>query len=317
MGFRDLLHHELARGLNLHHEDPVVQKLAGLRRIGGVVYSLGEEVDSREGDLRSQGMDPEAVRARLARARAFLAGAQVLVAFADSFVLDGFVDENHPNHVPHVTFLQAQSFYQRVPAVVTAVRQELEFQNGASLELPVLPGPRFEVPGRCPVEHLLAMKRAASKVESIIGTRIEALKLKLKDGTDAIKGPLLRMQEARTQRDAADLVIGAIQEGQRVDPDTHEQAESYYYDGVLRPYLYAAQELEVPGCAAKAPETENDEEEDATAQAAPPAWSARSWNQPGAFGGIGFGQLFAADMMANLAGDLLGGLFGGGNGNWW
>lgn len=313
MGFRDLLHHELARGLNLHHEDPIVQKLAGLRRIGGVVYDVGEEVTSREAELKGQGLDASAIGGQLARARAYLAGAQVLVAFADSFVLDAFVDESHPNHVPHVTFLQAQSFYQRIPAVVTAVRQQLQFPDGATLPLPVLAGPRLEVPGRCPVEHLLAMKRAAAKVESIIGTRIEALRLH--GDSTPIRGPLLRMQEARTQRDAADMVIGAIQQGQRVDPDTHEQAESYYYDGVLRPYLYAAQELEVPGCADKAPDTENREEEPSRQK--PPAWSAQSWNQPGAYGGIGFGQLFAADMMANLAGDLLGGLFGGGNGNWW
>jgi hypothetical protein len=325
MRLRDALEHELARGFGTHHQDPVVQQIAGLRRVGAAVYDLEQDVQAAEK------ADPAK---DLRRARCYFAGCETLVTFADAFVLDAFADPDHPRHLPHVTFLQAQAFYLKVPDLVTAVRQELAYPGSARLELPVLPGPRFETE-RCPVEHLLAMQRAAQKVEDLIGTRIETLKLHA-TGTEeprGLKPAVLAMAAARTKREAADQVIGALRAGQRVPAETHEEAERLYYDGVLRQYLYAAQELELVGVTAAAPDTEEAPEPE-PASPRPPQWQqgpAGPWaGTGGGFGGGlggGFGQLLAADVVGNLIGGMLGGMFGGGmlggggmfggGGRWW
>jgi hypothetical protein len=322
MRLRERLAHELAAGFGTHHEDPVVQQIAGLRRVGAAVYDLEQEVQQAE--TANPGTD-------YSRARCYFAAAETLVTFADAFVLDAFADPNHPRHLPHVTFVQAQTFYLKIPDLVTAVRQELAYPGAAHVTLPVLPGPRFEVE-HCPVEHMLAMQRAAVKVEELIGTRIESLRLRAAGGNEprGLRPAVLAMAAARTKRDAADQVIGALRSGQHVPPATHEEAEGFYYDGVLRQYLYAAQELELPGVTATAPATEDapDAEPDE-----PPAQAPR-WQQAqplrsvggmgfgggpfgGGGGGFGFGQLLAADVVGNLIGDLLGGMFGGGGGRGW
>lgn len=312
MAFREFLHHELGAALGLHHQDPIVQNLAGLRRIGATVYGLADEVQAREAQTQGDGA------ADLRRARCYLGAATVLVTFADAFVLDAFLDPDHPKHIPHVTYLQARQFYLAVPDLVTAVRQELAYADSATLALPVLCGPRIEMPGRSPVEHLLAMKRAAEKVAEVIGTRVALLQARGGEAAAQAKAAVLLMTEARTKQESADQVIGAIRAGERIPQTTHEQAEALYYDGVLREYLYAAQELELPGTTKGAPETEN--EPDPEPQAQPQMQVVQRpqlFAGPGATNsGIGFGQLFAADMLGNLAGDLLAGMFGGGGGMW-
>jgi len=323
MRLRHLLAQELAAGFGTHHEDPIVQQLTGLRRIGAAVYDLEQELQAAE---KTGGKD-------LRRARCYFAAAETLVTFADAFVLDAFADPQHPRHIPHVTFLQAQAFYLKVPDLVTGVRQEIAYPGAAQVKLPVLPGPRFETE-RCPLEHMLAMQRAAAKVEELIGTRIESLRLHSAGAEPhGLRPAVLAMAAAHTKRDAADQVIGALRQGERVPPETHEEAESFYYDGVLRQYLYAAQELELAGVTAAAPRTEEAPEEapeptplhPAQPRPQPHRWQQQgSWPSGGGGGGFGLGQLIAADVVGNLVGDLLGGLFGGGGnwgggggGNWW
>lgn len=313
MAFREFLHHELGAALGLHHEDPVVQNLAGLRRVGAAVYGLEDELKAKEA---------QAPAAATQRARCYFAAATAMVTFADSFVVDAFLDPDHPKHVAHVTYLQARQFYLRIPDLVTAVRKELAYPNSATETLPVLCGPRIEVGGRCPVEHLLAMKRAAGKVEEVIGTRVGLVQAQGGEAAERAKTAVLMMTEAKTKRESADQVIGAIRAGERVPQASHEDAEALYYDGVLRVYLYAAQELELPGVAKKAPETENEPEPEEDQQE---VWARRRqpaglFMGPGATGpGMGMGQLIAADVIGNLASGLIGGLFGGGygGGNWW
>jgi len=324
MRLRPNLHHELAAAFGTHHEDPLIQQLAGLRRIGAAVYDLEQELDSAE--QAGGGRD-------LRRARCYFAAAEALVTFADAFVLDALSDPDHPRHVAQVTFLQARAFYLKVPDLVTAVRQEIAYPGAARTPLPVLPGPRFEA-DRCPVEHLLAMQRAAAKLEELIGTRIEALRLHSAGAEPAgLKPAVLSMAAARTKRDAADQAIGAMRTGRSIPAEEHEQAEAYYYDGVLRQYLYAAQELELPGVTAAAPATEDVAEEREAPQATPQPGPRAQWGPqgagmgglgglggfggaggPGGSGGFNFGNLIAADIIGNLVGDLLGGLFGGGGG---
>ncbi len=310
---------ELAAAFGTHHEDPLVQQLAGLRRVGATVYDLEQELQTAE-----RGQPPPDLR----RARCYFAAAEALVTFADAFVLDALADPDHPRHVAHVTFVQAQAFYLKVPDLVTAVRQEIAYPGSAQAPLPVLPGPRFEAE-RCPIEHFLAMQRAAAKLEELIGTRIESLKLHAAGGAEprGLRPAVLAMAAARTKRDAADQVVGALRAGQRIPAEEHEEAEALYYDGVLRPYLYAAQELELPGVTAAAPATEEPPpppEPRPIPQAAPlgpaPQWqgSPGPWGGGGGGwggqGGIGIGGLIAADVVGNLVGNLLGGLFGGGGG---
>lgn len=311
MRFRHRLAEELAQGFGTHHEDPLVQQLAGLRRIGAAVYDLEQELQTAE--QAAAGRD-------LRRARCYFAAAEVLVTCADAFVLDAFADPAHPRHIAEVTFRQARAFYLRVPDLVTAVRQEIAYPGAAQAALPVLPGPRLETP-RCPLEHMLAMQRAAAKVEELIGTRIESLRLHA--GTSeppGLRPAVLAMAAARTKSNAADQVIGALRQGESVPLQMHEEAEALYYDGVLRPYLYAAQELELPGVTAAAPQSEDAPEADqpplATAQAGPFGQGFGQAPRWGGGAGFGLGQLIAADVIGNLVGDLLGGLFGGG-GNWW
>lgn len=323
MSWREQVHHSLAAALGRHHEDPMIQQLAGLRRMGSLVYDLDEEIKAKSTAL--------GIRAEkdLARARAYYAAAQVLVTFADAFVLDAFIDPDHPKHIPHVTFLQAAQFYQKVPDLVTAVRRELVYQGSATAPLPILPGPRIEAEGKCPLEHMLAMQRAAHQTEDLLGTRIELLQRSDAD-PGRIQQPVLLMTDARTKAASAGLVIGALRSGEKVSPDVHEEAEGFYYDGVLRSYLYAAQELELPGITRGAPETED--EDDEPSPLTPPRvvqfpggqqrnQTASFGGMGGAFGGMGggglnWGTLITADVVANLVGDLLGGMFGGG-GNFW
>lgn len=314
MGFRDHLHFGLAEALGLHHEDPIVQQLAGLRRMGGMVYELDDEMKQREAGPAS------------ARAHAYYGAAQVLITFADAFVLDAFLDPEHPKHVPHVTFLQAAHFYRLVPDLVTAVRRELAYPGSGEVHLPVLPGARMEAEGKCPVEHLLAMQRAAEKTEELLGTRIELLQ-RQGGSNDRVKTPVLMMTEARTKKSSADLILGAIRRGERVPAETHEEAEGLFYDGVLRTYLYAAQELALPGVTAAAPVTEDEEEAPEPPHRRvvqfPGGGGQRGGNQQSWGGGMGmgggglnWGTLITADIVGNLVGDLLGGMFGGGNNNW-
>lgn len=331
MGWRDQVHHSLAAALGRHHEDPMIQQLAGLRRMGSLVYDLDEEIKAKSTTL--------GIRAEkdLARARAYYAAAQVLVTFADAFVLDAFIGPDHPKHIPHVTFLQAAQFYQKLPDLVTAVRRELAYPGSATAPLPVLPGPRIEAEGKCPLEHMLAMQRAAKQTEDLLGTRIELLQRSDVD-PKRIQTPVLLMTDARTKEASADLVIGALRSGERVPPEVHEEAEGFYYDGVLRSYLYAGQELELPGITRGAPETEDEDDEPAPDPTRVVQFSSggqRSQagsfgNMGGGFGGMGggfgglgggglnWGTLITADVVANLIGDLLGGMFGGGGGgNFW
>lgn len=313
MRLREFLAHELAAGFGTHHEDPLVQQLAGLRRVGAAVYDLQGELEAAE--RAGDGKD-------LRRARCYFAAAETLVTFADAFVLDAFADPAHPRHIPQVTFLQAKAFYLKVPDTVTAVRQEIAYPGAARLGLPILPGPRLET-ARCPLEHLLAMQRAATKVEELIGTRIESLRLHAgPTQAQGLKAAVLAMAAARTKRDAADQVLGALRAGQSVPAEEHEQAEAFYYDGVLRQYLYAAQELELPGVTAAAPDSEDAPEEAPAAPPRPAPPTAARWQAPASAGwsgggGVTFGQIMAADVVGSLVGDLLGGLFGGGGGNWW
>ena len=335
MRLREALHEELARAFGTHAADPLVEKLAGLRRIGAAVFDLEEEIKAAEA----------AGKGDLGRARCYFAGVDALVTFADSFVLDAFADPEHPRHLPRVTFVQAQAFYLRVPELVTAVRQEMAYPGSATAALPILPGPRYEPKRNCPIEHLLAMQRAAKKMEEVVGTRIEALKLRSQGDPPGLRAAVLRLTAAHTAMQAADQILGALRSGQHVSQDVHEQAERFYYDGALRNYLYGAQELELPGITKGAPDTEDSEEPD---EASGPD---RDWNPGvrsvprdrdyedrgartnrgmglgggfggGMGGGMGFGTLIAADVVGNLVGDLLGGLFGGGmgggmGGGWW
>ncbi len=317
MGLRDRWHHGLAAGLGLHHEDPLVQQLAGLRRLGEMVFELDDELKEARAKAPARSF---------ARADACYLAADVLVTFADAFVLDAFMDPSHPNHVPHITFLQAAQFYQEIPPLVTSVRRELAYEGAGEAKLPVLPGPRLEAPGRCPVEHLLAMRRAAEKTEELLGTRIELLQ---REGADpaAIKGPVLMMTDARTAKASADAVLGLLTSHQHVADEQHEQAERLYYDGVLRSYLYAAQELFLPGITKKAPRTEDAPEEEPAERRLPhgvgfsnrpaqgmPGMPMNMGGFGGMGGGLSWGSLLTADLAANLVGGLMGGMFGGGFG---
>ncbi len=320
MRLRDALHHELAKAFGTHAADPLVQQIAGLRRIGAAVFDVEQELVAAE--AQAGGRD-------LRRARCYFAALETMVTFADAFVLDAFADPEHPRHVPEITFEQARAFYLRTPDLATAVRQEIAYSGGATLTLPILPGPRLEAAGRCPMEHLMAMQRAAGKVEEVMGTRIEALRLHASEGPEpaGLRPAVLRMAGARTKMSAADQVLGALQQGQHVAPEVHEQAEALYFDGVLRVYLYAAQELELPGVTASAPETEQEPEVEAAPPDRPSAdddggFRGRGrdrddWGQGygmGQGGGFSLGGLIAADVVGSLIGDLLGGLFGGGGG---
>jgi len=315
----------------------VVQQLAGLRRVGEMVFELDDELQAAKKRSPDRNFD---------RANAFYLAADVLVTFADAFVLDAFMDPNHPNHVPHVTFLQAAQFYQLIPDLVTAVRRELAYEGTGEVDLPVLPGPRLEAPGRCPIEHLLAMRRAAEKTEELLGTRIELLQ---REGADpeAIKTPVLMMTDARTAKASADAVLGSLSRHEHVPDEQNQEAERLYYDGVLRSYLYAAQELSLPGVTKDAPRSEAPVDPEAS----PPSHSrviafpsGRSGHHVsgnmgptggmgmggmgmggmggmgmggmgmggmGMGGGLSWGSLLTADLAANMVGGLLGGMFGG------
>ncbi len=88
-----------------------------------------------------------------------------------------------------MTFVQAQSFYLRVPELVTAVRQEMAYPGSATAALPILPGPRYEPKQNCPIEHLLAMQRTARKTAEVVGTRSEE---------PGLRGAVLRLTAAHT-----------------------------------------------------------------------------------------------------------------------
>lgn len=326
MGWRDRLHVGLGQALGLHHEDPVVQQIAGLKRMGDLVYGVNEEISQRATAL-AHTAPADQVQKTLQRAQTYYSAAEVLVTFSDAFVLDAFLDPDHPKHIPHVTFVQAAQFYRQIPDLITAVRRELAYPGSGAVPLPILPGPRIEAEGHCPTEHLLAMQRAANQTEDLLGTRIELLE-RQEGNAEQLRTPILLMTDARSKKESADAVIGAIRRGDHIPPEEHEQAEAFYYDGVLRSYLYAAQELALPGITQNAPSTEDEPDEEPTPPNVvqfpnanrPPQRSSSNYESGWGFGGGGglnWGTLMTADIVANLVTDLLGGMFGGGGfGNW-
>ena len=307
MSWRDQLHLTLSAALGRHHEDPLVQQLAGLRRVGAAVYSLKDELAAKaEGPTRQ-------------RADTYYAAAEALVTMADAFVLDAFADPAHPKHLPQVTFAQATEWYRKIPALVSSVRRELAYPGAGDEPLPALLGPRLEAQGRCPVEHLLAMQRAAAAAEDLLGTRIE---LRDRQGEhEKIRSAVLLMTDARSQRENGDQVIGALQRGERVPDQVHEDAEQFFYDGVLRRYLYAAQELETAGITKNAPDSETEEDETEESPRVIRFPGAGGSGRMGGFGGFGggfgggfnWGTLLTVDVIANLAAQLMDGMFSGGS----
>lgn len=300
MAWREQLHVALSAALGRHHDDPTIQQLAGLRRVGAAVYGLKSEIEQKPDGPSRQ------------RANAYYAAAEALVTMADTFVLDGFSDPAHPKHLPHLTVAQATSWYQKIPPLISAVRREIAYTGAGQEALPVLLGPRLEAEGRCPVEHLLAMQRAASAMEDLLGTRIE---LRDRAGEhDHIRQAVLLMTDARTFRENGDQVIGAIQRHDRVPDQVHEDAEQFFYDGVLRRYLYAAQELAMPGVTAHAPQSEEEPEQTESSRVISfprgggPRREFGNWSGGG---GFNLGTLLTVDVIANMVAQLMDGMFNG------
>lgn len=209
------------------------QHLAGYKRLGDQVY----EVEVELADTSSN------------RACALLRAAKSLQVMGDALLRDVSADNKLFQQVPAITREQAEAWYGRIPDLLVAARQETCFEGGAKVQLPVQFGMKYDMQGMCPIAHLAGMRRAADEMECLVKDKTIIARTQ----GETYKSVILLFEEARTRRQSGDAIVGSILEGQKLPPQSHEDAEKNYWLA-LEDYLLIAQALELPALADKRPE---------------------------------------------------------------
>lgn len=202
------------------------EHLAGYKRLGEQVFEVEVELAETSN----------------VRAQILLRAAKSLQVMGDALLRDAFPSDQHPSKpVPIVTHEQAEVWYGRIPDLLIAARQEASFAGSAKIKVPILLGTREETRGACPIEHLAGMRRAAEEMETLVKDKMVVARTK----ADPYKEVILLYEEARTRRQSGDAIVGSIVGGQRVSPQSHEEAEDQY-GSALAAYFLIAQALEDP-----------------------------------------------------------------------
>lgn len=202
--------------------------LEGYRRIGAEVYNLHQEAERT---------------APSAKAKAYLAATEAVYTIAHNLLLDAQTDEGELVPVPLLTHHQAEKMYELVPKLATAVRQELAFEGGAALPLPIRVTEPLSSELDCPPRHLIALKRAVQGLHDMAQVRVE----NARDAEDKerFREAILIFEEARTMKEAGDAIVGSITGPGMKSKDVHEDGEKYYWKAVER-YVLVVQGLELP-----------------------------------------------------------------------
>ncbi len=212
-----------------------LEHLSGYKRLGEQVFEV----------------EVELVDTMNVRARVFLRAAKSLQVMGDALLRDAFPSEKRPSKpVPIVTHEQAEAWYERIPDLLIAARQESSFAGSSKIRVPILLGDREESSGTCPIEHLAGMRRAADEMENLVRDKIVFARTR----ADHYRRVILLYEEARTRRQSGDAIIGSIVGGQRVSSQSHEEAEEQY-GSALTAYFLIAQALEDPTLLDQPPES--------------------------------------------------------------
>lgn len=208
------------------------EHLAGYRRLGEQVF----EVEVEMNDVTNK------------RALVLLQAAKSLQVMGDALLQNVLKsDDIAAQPIPIVTHEQAERWYERIPDLLVAVRQEVAFEGSTKVSLPVrIPTNHDDDKGPCPVSHLAGMRRAADAMENLVKDKLAFARTQ----GDLYKEVILLYEEARTRRQAGDAIVGSIMSGQRVSQSRHEEGEEQY-GMALSAYSLIAQALENPEILAK------------------------------------------------------------------
>lgn len=199
---------------------------------------LGEQVFEVEVELAD---------ATNTRALVLLRAAKSLQVMGDELLRDAFQSDDKPSQpVPVVTHELAEAWYQRIPDLLVAARQEASFQDSSNVSLPIRLGNRAESQGACPIQHLAGLRRATDEMDNLVKDKMAYVRTM----GDVYKPVILLYEEARTRRQSGDAIVGSIASFQRVSPQSHEEGEEQYWLA-LSFYLLIAQTLEDPTLSAQ------------------------------------------------------------------
>lgn len=202
------------------------EHLESYRRLANEVYGIQVELEGTKN----------------ATAKAYLHAARCFQVMGEALLRDAFPTAASGGlAVPVVTHEQAEVWYQQIPDLLVAARQEAAFTGSGRVPLPVRIGERIEVGRQCPTSHLAGMRRAADAIEMAFADDIRHARL----NSDTFKQTLLLYEDARTRRQVGDAIVGSIMDGRQVPMLSHEEAEDNYWQ-TLSNYLLIAQGLALP-----------------------------------------------------------------------
>ncbi|MCD1259655.1 hypothetical protein B5M42_012510 [Paenibacillus athensensis] len=204
-----------------------VEKLESYRRLGEQVYRLREELSG----------------SRQPRALAYMEAATALQKMADALLGEAFCGlDGQARAIPAISHRQADVWYETIPELVIAARQEAAFAGSSRLALPVKLDALLEEPGgRSPIEHIWGLRRAAEELERLVELDMGLIP----PGTETFRSAILRYQEARTRKEAADAIAGIRSRERQMSAEAHEDAEAQYAQA-LSAYLLVVQGLKAP-----------------------------------------------------------------------
>jgi len=212
----------------MHKSELSPEHLAGYKRIGEQVFEVEAELSESTN----------------AKARALLQAAKSLQVMGDALLREVEPRDKKSLHLATETHEQAEAWYGHIPDLLIGARKEAAFEGSSTFPLPFqLRSGRDmrDMQGTCPIEHLAGMRRAADEMEDLVKDKMAFARTQ----GETYKDVILLFEEARTRRGAGDAIVGSIMEGQRLPPQSHEDAE-VYYRAVLSDYLLIAQALEDP-----------------------------------------------------------------------
>ncbi|WAH37654.1 hypothetical protein [Alicyclobacillus dauci] len=188
------------------------------------------------------GVEVELADTKSPRSRAYLQAAKCFQVMGEALLRDAFPGSSGADTaVPMVTHEQAEVWYEQIPDLLIAARQEAAFAGSAKLPLPHRIGRRIEAGRACPTSHLAGMRRAADAIETLLEDDLRHARLE----GETYKQPILLYEEARTRRQMGDAIVGTIMDGQHVPVVSHEEAEDHYWQA-LSNYVLIAQGLADP-----------------------------------------------------------------------
>lgn len=225
-----------------------------LLRGSGHLEELREAIAQRReaGELTHPGR-PWETHAEISHALLYFWVAQALATIARALKeVDDETDPATVGYMPPATHTQAMSLLRQVPdflALTAAAVADPTYEGDRAL--PVSLQPRIEVEGRCPPPHLKGLLRGAQRLNEYAQVEVETYcgTLSHPDVPEQVASAMRRLQAelARAQSNlrTAEAAVMPILNGQRVDQQTHEEAENYLWSS-LETYMWLGQIVAMP-----------------------------------------------------------------------